>query len=308
MIPLLTNHSSPTGLALRAAARHLHCDLRALAEFPTDTALRAFAPRGALVFIYGAPEAAEAAVDRLQALDVPVAVWQVDDPQYFRSAELRDLTFRVARKADVYFSHTDQLTDAYRAHGIAVTYLPTGARELPGTDHLIAHPAPEDELEHDWAFVGTLNDARRGFLETLAQRLPKTLCGRVATDVTLDEAYRIYRRSKVTLALPPVSETAAEPSWALTERSWEVPLVGGFLLQDERRHLAQHFGLGTEAVTYASVEDCAAKVVRFVEDDRERRAIATRAQDRVWCEHLLRHRLLMIVRRLLAAKKEVQWT
>lgn len=292
---LVTNVASDVFGALRAAADRMGGELRALALFESTDELVRWRPDGAVVFLYGWPDAAAETVDLLQGIGVPVAVWQVDDPHFFLDPKLHDVTIRAARTADVYFSHTRQLDEEYRAAGVEVHYLPTAAKLVPDAEELVRLPLPDDHCELDYSFVGTLTVPRRAFLERLASLLPPGFKGRMFTKASPLEALRIYRTTRVSLSFGTASDGEDLPSVALTERTWDVPLVGGFLLQDDRPYLAEHFVPGEESATYRDVEDCAKKLVHFREHPAERREIAARAQQRVLREHLMEQRLQVIV-------------
>jgi spore maturation protein CgeB len=287
-----------TSEALALAARRLGCDLRPIAAFGTPEEALRFEPEGALLFLYGDPRGAEEALRVLQASGVPVAVWNVDDPDYFYRSDLRETVIRVARAADIYLSHTRQLVEEYRQLGVAVHHLPTGARELLSTEPLVAAPPAECEFERDWAFVGTPSKERETFFQRLRAILPPGLSGEVFSGIPPEKAYHVFRKTRVNLAAGQVCEGSGVRTWALTERSWEVPLVGGFLLQDERRDLEEHFARGIEAITFHDVEDCAAKIATYIRDPEARRRVALAAQKRVLAQHRLSHRLAVILREL----------
>lgn len=295
---LVTNVRSNTCQALEVAAQRLGSELRSLFDFETEADLVAFAPEGAIVFLYGWPKAAEKTVEFLRGLGVPIAAWQVDDPHFLRSTDLREVTLRIARRSTLYFSHTSELDREYKSEGVSVHYLPTGARVLPGTESLVAPPLEDTQNELDYTFVGTPSERREEFLRELARRLGNRFRSGVVSGVPLREAYKIYRTSRINLFIGGQAETGEETlaAWGLTERSWEVPLVGGFLLQEDRRHLRDHFAPGDDAVTFTSLEECAEKIEHYLANPTERIAIARRAHERILGEHLMEHRLSHLVR------------
>lgn len=295
---LVTNFATGALPALQWEAHLAGAELRSLVELEDLDALRAYAPRGALVFVYGFPESAERSIDLLQGAGVPVAVWQVDDPQFFRSEKLHATTIRIARKAELSYSHTLELADEYARLGVQVRYLATGGETRPDMRPL--EPPPEDELELDYAFVGGISPARARFLDELTRLLPGTLKGRVFTSVEPEACAHVYRHTRVNLAYGSLSDFGDAKSWGLTQRSWQVPLVGGFLLQDDRRHLTDHFQLGVDAESFTDVRECAEKIVHFCREPERRRAIAVAAQRRVWEGNLLAHRIEQVTADLAA--------
>lgn len=295
---LLTNYQSPTSYALQRAAERLGGRVVVLDELRDLRGLRSVSPVGALVFMYGYPDTAARQVDLLRALGLPVAVWQLDDPHYFRRPDLHEVTLRVARACDVYFSHTQELDAAYAERGVSVEYLPTGARDLPGTEALVGDPPGEEEYERDYVFVGTPSPSRRAAFERLGRRLPG-LRGTFASDVSQLEALRLSRFARVTLYFGAHTSPTGQPdSWGLSERSWEVPWVGGLLVQEDRRHLRDHFEPGVDAVSFRSVDECADLVRTLCASTEARRAMATRAHRKVVAEHRVEHRLERVLEHL----------
>lgn len=296
---LLTNFYSPTTRALQRAAARLGGRVVVLDEVRDADELRRCAPVGALVYMYGYPESAARQVDLLRRQGLPVAVWQVDDPHYFRRSDLHEVTVRIARTCDVYFSHTRELDSAYRERGVEVEYLPTAARDVPGAEALVGGPPAEEDYELDYVFVGTPSAARRTAFERL-ERLVPALRGRFVTEVSPLEAMRLSRFARVTVFFGAHTSPAGDPdSWGLSERSWEVPWVGGLLVQEDRPHLRDHFVPGVDAVSFRTVDECADLVRTLCASPDERRALATRAHLKVVAEHRLEHRLERVLERMI---------
>jgi spore maturation protein CgeB len=66
--------------------------------------------------------------------------------------------------------------------------------------------------------------------------------------------------------------------------------------------LRDHFTPGVDAVVFSRIEECAKHIEYFVTHEKERREIAMRAQQKVFSEHLLEHRLKRVVERLSEAR------
>jgi len=95
------------------------------------------------------------------------------------------------------------------------------------------------------------------------------------------------------------SRAGVEMSWGLPERCYGVPARGGFILSDERRHLADDFAPG-EYATYKDFEDCIARIQYHLGHFAETRAIAEAAHARVMRDHTYEKR----AERLLAVAAE----
>jgi spore maturation protein CgeB len=297
-VRIVTNFRSPTATALAAAAVTLGHEMRCLDEFPSKEALAAYAPTAALVFMYGFPEAALAAIRSLKSLGIRVAVWQIDDPHYFRAPELHGITAEIARACDVYYTHTHELDDEYRRLGAPARVLPIGARVVPSCAKWTGSLPEDSELTHDVTFCGSLTDRRKRMLATLRDLLPPRVQLDVVSGVPFETTFEVYRRSRISLSLGASYEHVYPTQWAVTERTWEVPLVGGFLLQPDRRDLHEYFEVGSDAETFGDLEDCACKVVHYLAHSAKRREIARRAQRTVVERHLFTHRLEVVVRDL----------
>jgi hypothetical protein len=293
---IVTNWALPPGGAFMAAARELGWWVRPLDSIRDHADLDGFDPAGAVVFLYGDPTRGAESAEALRSAGVPVLVWNLDDPQYLRT---EPATTRAASAASVYCSHTRQLDARYAEHGVTVEYLPTGAWEPHGVE---TPSAPE----LDWSFVGTLTPERRAFIIALAKRLPRDVRGRAFQGVSPRDAERIWTSTAVNLAFGACCDLPGERSWGVTDRSWQIPHVSGFLLQEARPHVADHFQLDVEAVTFESVEECAEKLCRYLDDASARRDVAARARRRVLERERTTDRLRSIARLLERSRQEVR--
>jgi len=281
-----------TGAALARAAAALRGAAAPLADLPGGAgALDPAAGDLGLVVLDGDPEAARAALAELTDRGVPAALWIVGDPA-------PEAALAAAARADVVCAAAPGPAAALRARGIDVRPLPTGARDVPGAaEPLVARPLPDASRAWDWAVVGPPDGPEAvGLLEAVAARVGP---GHVARAASLAEAYAAYRRARVTLVLP--AGGGNEPSAALPAATWEVPWVGGCLLQPARPDLGEHLDPAREAATYPGPDALPEALAALLADPERRSDLAARAQTRAWREHLLVHRLVRVVRWLRAA-------
>jgi spore maturation protein CgeB len=199
---------------------------------------------------------------------------------------------------DGYATHSMQGAGRFAARSI---YCPNAARESiyrasPGELEAMRDPA-----WHRWdvSFVGNLDTARypeharrAEFVRALAARLAPLGLRTLFTDgAGLDEAgqVEVIKRSRINLSVLAACDAGPEPSWGLPERCYGVPACGGFLVSDRRRHAADDFA-ADEWVGYGDLEECAARIEAYLARPEAARAIAERVHERVWREHLYRHR------------------
>lgn len=101
-----------------------------------------------------------------------------------------------------------------------------------------------------------------------------------------------YRRTVVNL-----NQTSLQMPAALTQRVFDCPAAGGFLLTDAQPDLDELFA-PDEVVRYHDLEECAQLLRWYQARPHARAPIIRRAQERIRDQHLYRHRLETIASRL----------
>lgn len=112
------------------------------------------------------------------------------------------------------------------------------------------------------------------------------------------EMYQILRASKITLN----NHINIAGHYANNMRLFEATGVGTLLITDWKENLSEIFEPGKEVVTYHTSEECAELINYYLENDREREAIAKAGQKRTLRDHTYYQRmkeLLGIVERYL---------
>jgi len=193
---------------------------------------------------------------------------------------------------------THSMQEAARFAG-RVLYCPNAARESVYRADEARLRALRDPAAYRWdvSFLGNLDaqryreHARRvDFLRALGARLSDLRVlfrdGRGLSDA---EQLDIIGASRVNLSTFAGCDAGAGKSWGLPERCYGVPACGGFLLSDARKHAADDFAPG-EWADYDGLEDCAAKIRRYLGAHEERRGVAERAHARVQRDHGYRNR------------------
>ena len=103
----------------------------------------------------------------------------------------------------------------------------------------------------------------------------------------------IYAASKVNLNL-----TKAQMKQTVTQRVFDVPAVGGFLLTDYRSDLEELFNFEKEIASFKSEDELFEKAVHFLSRPEEREKIASLAHKRVLAQHTYQHRMQEMINKM----------
>lgn len=226
----------------------------------------------------------------LKSREIPIIVWNMEDPRFFHSPEKTSLLMECLELSDLFFTQTAQYIGRYGRRAGRVRYLPTGARP-----DMFGEPLPESELKLDYSFFGLLSAERVEFFREITSRLGP-LKGRIVTPGMAPEDFGdMIRRTKVNLTAFTMCDLDNEPQWALSDRVWEIPYSGGFLLQDNRGHAKDHFAPDETAV-FSDAADCAEKIIYYVSHPKERQRIMLAARARVRRDHLWAYRIEEILK------------
>lgn len=260
-------------------------DVRSIYNFESFDLMKEFDPAFLLIFTENLRPGVFMMYQELRGKGVPIVMWNLEDPKFFEDGPLAPVFQETAKLCDYIFTHTRQYIDSYPPLANPARYLPTGARP-----DMAGGPAPEEEMLYDFSFFGFLNDERMDFFKELTGKLKGLKCRIVGPGLPPEDFRDLIRRTRVNLTVFTTCDLAGEPQWALSDRVWEIPYAGGFLLQDYRKHLDDHF-TSEEAVTFSGVDDCAEKIRYYVSHPLERRKILDAARARIRREHLWAHRV-----------------
>lgn len=101
---------------------------------------------------------------------------------------------------------------------------------------------------------------------------------------------RLYRASAVNFAC-----SGVQMPGAVTQRAFDVPAAGGFLLADRRRQMDELFEPGVESTCFERPEDIPQAVARYQRDPDAARRILAAARKRIVAEHTYLHRARRIL-------------
>lgn len=119
------------------------------------------------------------------------------------------------------------------------------------------------------------------------EALPPKLCH--PAEPYSDLAY-VYGDCKVNLSL-----SHSQNVESVTQRLFDVPMCGGFVLSDYRPGMEDLFEIEEELAVFHSLAEGVEMAKRFQQDDGARKAIAEKARQRVLKEHLAAHRVEKIM-------------
>ncbi len=100
----------------------------------------------------------------------------------------------------------------------------------------------------------------------------------------------LYRRSRIVLNISRYQLRAG-----VTQRVFDVPAAGGFLLTDRTTELERYLLPGREAAVYDDLEDLKEKAAFYLAHEEERAAMALKARQRILQEHTYPERIHRII-------------
>lgn len=83
--------------------------------------------------------------------------------------------------------------------------------------------------------------------------------------------------------------------WGINARSFEIPACGGFELISSRKGLDQLFVDGKELVSYNSLQDLKEKITYYLNNEEDRKIIASEGYRKAHSEHTYRKRLDLMI-------------
>lgn len=237
---------------------------------------------------------------KLSAHNVPYVFWNRDAPWNVAMKLHNRIVMRLIKPVDIYLTHSMQGAQDF---GGVAHYFPNAAQPVyfQGTDLSALRDA--STYQYDVSFFGSFGNRkdynareRQRFLETLKGQLDQAIPGirfkaidTSVTSMTLEEQLALIRTSKFNLNFGAMCDLPGSPSWGLTERIFGIPAAGGFVISDEREHLADT--VPPEVIpTFDSARTCAQLIITLLYDIDRVRALAEVQHHCVLEQHTYRHR------------------
>jgi spore maturation protein CgeB len=244
----------------------------------------------------------------LSEQQVPYVNWNRDAPWNCAIKPWRKLLVRVARPADIHLAHSLQSVDLF---GEPVVYFPNAAdtEQYNLGRRTLESLRDSTAYQFDVSFIGTLNPtfrmvrARLEFLTELVRRLKSTgLTSRLfdtspGSALTVEKQVEIIQVSRINLSIGAVCDKPSV-SWGLPERCFGIAACGGFLLCDQRRHIADTFPAQTWGEC-RDIEDCLEQIKFFTGQFDLSRNMAEKLHQDVMLRHtytVRAHALLNLVK------------
>jgi spore maturation protein CgeB len=252
------------------------------------------------------PEFSTEMLDRLKG-EFPTFAWFGDDQWRFES-----FTARMAPHFTFVSTNDPWCVTKYR--NIGITPFQSQWAAQPQDEHALVDMT-DIEYAHDVSFVGLRNKYRSWLIDRLARKGIRVECFGVGWPngrLTFAEMEQVFHRSRINLnisnsANSDIRFVLSSPRALLSylrspkraeqikARNFEIPLAGGFQLTNYVTGLERYLKIGEEVAAYVTPEDCAQLIGYYLENDVERRAIATRGHHRVKGEHTFTHRIETIL-------------
>ncbi len=240
-------------------------------------------------------------LETLKKYPVATAFWFVEDYRRFSYWQ------EYANLFDVFFTiQKDSFFDLMRTKGIYnFSYLPMAAEES-WQKRIVLSNDDLDTYGSDVSFMGAAYPNRQTFFSHfLNYNLKLWGTGWEENElftnnvqfqgrrISIEESVKIYQASKININLHSSLDGDVfekEPDF-INPRTFEIMACGGFQLVDERILLPEIFQIGTDIITFNSLEDCRAKINYYLFHDDERKEIAYNGYKKVLQEHTYTHRM-----------------
>lgn len=227
--------------------------------------------------------------------------WGTDD-----SWKYAQFTRFLAPHVDLYVTTYQSAYAAARAEGLDNVVLSQWA----ASDAALCAPLPARECTYPVSFVGAAYGNRRRWVTALAARGIEVACfghGWPRGPVATDEMRRIVRQSVISLNFGDsgVHWRGLVPyrSRQIKARIFEIPGGGGFLLTEPAPDLGRFYAIGAEVDVFASPDEAASKITRYLADPQARDRMANAAYTRTANEHTYARRFAPLLDEALRRKR-----
>lgn len=226
---------------------------------------------------------------RMSSHGVPVVTWNRDAPHNNNLPPWRLALFNKLRLLDLYATHS--VIDKRWDFASAVLFLPNAVDiteyNLRGeAERVFARLRDPNSHRWDVFFYGALDGgryqeaiARQQFFTDLADRLDSLgiryhFVDNITTRLTTDEQVANIQASCININFGARCDFGGFPPSGLPERCFGIPACGGFLLTDERTHVADSFDIGRHLDTFRDIDDCVLKIRHYLANPMLCRTVA----------------------------------
>ncbi|WP_414848025.1 CgeB family protein [Bacillus sp. IT-79MI2] len=250
-------------------------------------------------------------VELLKRNGIKTAVWMTDDPYVI------DQSKKIAPFYEFVFTQEINCVSFYKSIGCQNVYhLPLAA------DPNVFYPREVDEkYKTDILFIGVAFSNRVKFFDEIADYLVNKnmlisgvgwkslknyhlLQRRINANHWLspEETANYYNGAKIVLNLhrshddPTINKNSEKiEALSLNPRTFEISACGAFQLTDIRPDVSEFYKPGYDIETYRTPQELIEKIEYYLNNEEERKTIASRALNRIQNEHTFSHRILELL-------------
>ena len=226
-------------------------------------------------------------LDAIRGRGVIVISWTTDD-----SWKYREVSRFIGQHCDLITTTYDYVVPQYHRDGIHHVFLTQWAANAES----LQQPWPASDCRYDVSFVGAAYGRRREIVAALKGRGVAVECfgdGWPRGPVAAEEIPRIMRESRVSLNFSDAFKQKAHRQ--IKARTFEVPGAGGLLLTEYAPGLERFYQLGSEILTYKTVDEMERQIRYLHANPPQRDAIAWAGFLRTKADHTYDLRLTQIL-------------
>jgi len=226
-------------------------------------------------------------LDAIRERGVITISWTTDD-----SWKYREVSRFIGHHYDLITTTYDYAVPQYHRDGIHHVLLTQWAANA----EWLQEPLPAARCRYDVSFVGAAYGTRREIVAALERRGVAVECfgdGWPRGPVAVEEIPRIMRESRVSLNFSDAFKQKARRQ--IKARTFEVPGAGGLLLTEYAPGLEKFYKLGTEILSYKTLDDMEAQIRKVHSDPAGRDAIAWAGYLRTKADHTYDLRLAQLL-------------
>ncbi|MFC4076928.1 CgeB family protein [Salinithrix halophila] len=247
-------------------------------------------------------------VDQVRQTGIPIGLYIVDDPYSFseHSVMMQPYSFMITQDF--------ACLPYYRRQNKRCFYLPLAVNQQ------LYHPLRVNQrYKSDICFIASATPIRRQYIDQMAEFLlqkrflligrwwdrlkhyEKLKHGIMNRTISPVEVARYYNGAKIVLNIHrsknDVRRNPLEiPAFTPNNRTFDIAACRSFQLVTHRRDLGRFYRLGEEIVSIRGADEMRQKIAYYLNHQRERKGIATRAYRRTVREHTYLERLRRFVR------------
>lgn len=202
-------------------------------------------------------------------------------------------TYSLIPHIDLALTAAPECVEWYQKEGCPALFFPEAS------DPEIYHPMPELPKVHDVSFVG----GRYGIREKIVSGLRKAGIrvsaygqGWEGGRLAVESAPRLFAQSKIVLGVGTIGH--CKDFYALKMRDFDGPMSGSLYLTHDNPDLQMVYDVGREIAVYRDSDECVERVRYYLEQDKEREAVARRGRERALREHTWERRFTDLLAQL----------